>query len=77
MLKKYYFSKEKFYLFDGMEIEDLEEKYDELELSIDEDKEHYSIWGIQGTNSELLDEEFTNNFDFSLLEYADIVEDEN
>ncbi len=78
MLKKYYYGKEKFYLFtfeDGFTPDD---RYNKLQITVNYSSEEYCIWGIKGTNAELLEEGFTNHFDFSLLEYADTVEeDEN
>ena len=70
-MKKYYFSKENFDLFD---FDGSVEKYDTLEVCIDGEK--YSIWGIKSTNADLLDENFINYFDKSVLDYASKVEEE-
>ena len=70
-MKKYYFSKENFDLFD---FDDSVEKYDTLEVCIDGEK--YSIWGIKDNNADLLDENFVHYFDKSVLDYASKVEEE-
>ena len=73
MLEKFYFEKEKFYLF-TFEDDFNAEKYDLLQVSVDDTNGEYCIWGIEGENAELLDEGFTTHFDWSLLDYADLVE---
>ena len=70
-MKKYYYEKFDFDLFD---FDDSVEKYDTLEVCVDEKK--YSIWGIKDNNADLLDENFMIYFDKSVLDYASKVEEE-
>ena len=69
---KYYFSKEKFYVF---EFEDFNpEKYNKLQVTNDYKNNQYSIWGIKGTIADLLEENYLNYFDASILCYAEKTE---
>jgi len=70
---KYYFSKEKFYVFEFEEGFN-PEKYNKLQVTIDYKNNQYSIWGIKGTIADLLEENYLNYFDASILCYAEKTE---
>lgn len=70
-IKKFYFPKEKFYIFD---FDKNVNKYDSVQVTIDYKNNQYSIYGIKGTNAELLDNNFLNYFDTSILNYAEKTE---
>lgn len=69
----YYFSKEKFYVFEFEEGFN-PEKYNKLQVTIDYKNNQYSIWGIKGTIADLLEENYLNYFDASILCYAETKE---
>lgn len=70
---KYYFNKEKFYVFEFEEGFN-PEKYNKLQVTIDYKNNQYSIWGIKGTIADLLEENYLNYFDASILCYAEKTE---
>ena len=65
---KYCFSKENFYVFEFDENINI---YDSIQITIDYKNNQYSIYGIKGTSAELLDNNYLNYFDLSILYCAE------
>lgn len=71
IIKKFYFPKEKFYLFDFDESINI---YDSVYITIDLTSNQYITWGIRGKIGDILDNNSLIFFDTSILAYAEKTE---
>lgn len=70
-IKKFYFSKEKFHIFEFDESVNI---YDNIQVTIDFASNQYIIWGIRGKIGDVLDNNSLIFFDTSILAYAEKTE---